>query len=113
MRENMKITLARILHLLTTLERNYGLSGLDAEQRAIFDFIVQRTADGLSTTSNDVVNAKLTSRSSTYRHITTLRESGLVSDETVNGQHLLVLTPKFGTFIEQLSELPLKNSASH
>lgn len=108
----MKTTFARILHLLTALERHYGLSGLDAEQRAIFDFIVHRTADGLTTTSNDVVSAKLTSRSSTYRHIATLRESGLISDELINTQHVLVITPKFSTFIEKLAELPLQKTVT-
>jgi DNA-binding transcriptional ArsR family regulator len=103
----MNTTFARILHLLTTLERHYGLSGLDAEQRAIFDFIVQRTADGQSTTSHDVVAAKLTSRSSTYRHLATLRQSGLICDDHHEGQNTLTVTPKFGHFVEQLAQLPL------
>ncbi len=101
----MQTTFARVLHLLMTLERSFGLSGLDAEQRAIFDFIVARAAEDKPPSANDIVNAKITSRSSTYRHLSALKDSGMIFDEFIDGAHVMKLMPQFSAFVEKVSDL--------
>lgn len=74
----MSATFARFFSLLTSLEREYGLSSLDVSSRAVFDFIVQRQADGTHPSADDVLAANIVSRATAYRRLTALRDAGLI-----------------------------------
>jgi len=81
----MSQTLARLFSVLATLERKYGLSELDPEERAIFGFIAGELAEGRQPAMQDVLAAGLTSRSTAYRKVANLRECGLIEQKQRGG----------------------------
>lgn len=99
---------AQIFALLTTLEREYGIALLEKDERAIFDFIVVAISKGQEISGADVVDAKLTSRSSTYRHLTSLKEAGLISEVVRNGRSVIIIDAKFEQFKKSLDRVTRK-----
>jgi len=96
----------RLFSLLTTLERDFGIAGLEKEERAVFDFIVHSIAAGKYPTRLDVVAQRIASRASTYRHIAALQAAGLII-EIGSGKALsLDLAPKLDGFGEKLRLVP-------
>lgn len=96
---------ARIYSLLMTLENKYGLSPLEKDERSIFNFIVAALAKGTQPTIPDIVEANITSRASTYRHLNNLERAGLI--ELGNGGHRIPinLSPRFKTFQKQFEKV--------
>ena len=101
---------AQIFALLTALEREYGIALLEKDERAIFDFIVVALSNGQDITGADIVDAKLTSRSSTYRHLTSLKEAGLISEVVKDGRSVIVIDAKFDQFKKSLDRVTRKIS---
>ena len=93
---------ARLFCILTTIEREYGLTSLDKGERAIFDFIVSFIANGREPCTDDIVNAKLTSRASTYRWIASLKQAGLIESRLHQGATVFTVAPKFEKFKRSL-----------
>lgn len=94
----MKTGFARLFSLLTTLEREYGLASLEKEERAIFSFIVSSVAAGADPTAADIVAAGVTSRSSTYRHLASLRKAGLIVPAVKDGRAVFSVGPQLEGF---------------
>lgn len=94
----MKTGFARLFSLLTTLEREYGLTSLEKEERAIFSFIVSSAASGSDPSAADIVNANITSRSSTYRHLASLRKAGLIVPAVKDGRAVFSVGPQLEGF---------------
>ena len=109
-RLHMSKIFAQIFALLTALEREYGIALLEKDERAIFDFIVIALSKGQDITGADIVDAKLTSRSSTYRHLTSLREAGLISEVVKDGRPVIVIDAKFDQFKKSLDRITRKIS---
>ncbi|MFZ9500911.1 MAG: hypothetical protein ACO27F_05015 [Beijerinckiaceae bacterium] len=96
----------RLFSLLTTLEREFGIAGLEKEERAVFDFIVHSIAEGKYPTRLDVVAQRIASRASTYRHIAALQAAGLII-EIGSGKALsLDLSPKLDGFGQKYKLVP-------
>lgn len=101
----MKTGFARLFSLLTTLEREYGLASLEKEERAIFSFIVSAAAAGSEPTTASVVAAGITSRSSTYRHLASLRKAGLIIPLMKDGRPVLGVAPRLDGFDDTFSSM--------
>lgn len=95
---------ARLYSLLSLLFNKYGLSELEKNERKIFDFIATSQAYGHIPTTNDVIKAEITTRSSTYRHITSLQRKGLLNKNPGHNSPLLI-SEKMNSFIESYGEL--------
>jgi DNA-binding MarR family transcriptional regulator len=95
---------ARLYSLLSLLFNKYGLTELEKNERKIFDFIATSQAYGHIPTTNDVVRAAITTRSSTYRHITNLQRKGLLNKSPGHNSPLLI-SDKMNGFIESYGEL--------
>lgn len=94
----MKTGFARLYALLTTLEREFGLASLEKEERAIFSFIVSSAAAGTDPSAADIVGANITSRSSTYRHLASLRKAGLIVPAMKDGRAVFGVGPQLEEF---------------
>lgn len=99
---------AQIFALLTTLEREYGIALLEKDERAIFDFIVFAIAEGRDVTGADIVDARLTSRSSTYRHLTALKNAGLITEVIKHGRPIIAFDTRFAGFKKSLDRTTRK-----
>lgn len=94
----MSQTLARLFSVLTTLERRYGLAGMDPDERAIFGFIVGEIAAGRRPTMQDVLAEGLTSRSTAYRKVANLKGAGLVEQKRRGDGEFFALSPRLRGF---------------
>lgn len=86
--------IARLLRIFTTLERKFGLSGLDPEERAIFHFIVAEIARGRTPTMQDILGAELTSRANAYRKVAGLKAAGLIQSRAEGNAQEFTLSRK-------------------
>lgn len=101
----MSATFARFFSLLTSLEREYGLSSLDVSSRAVFDFIVQRQADGTHPSADDVLAANIVSRATAYRRLTALRDSGLIEAKIEGGRTVYSVSARLNGFGSDVARL--------
>ena len=101
----MNQELASILDQINTLELRYGLSRIDNHQRAIFNFIVKSAAKGKFATPQDVLNTKITSRSSTYRHLSDLTDLEMIYQRWDNGACSYSPTLKLENFVNEIKAL--------
>lgn len=104
----MSIVFARLFALLSSLEREYGVGSLEKDERIIFDFVVTALAEGKEVTSADVVSANITSRASAYRHLSALKDAGLLSEISRDGRKIITVSAKFENFKESLEGLAEK-----
>jgi DNA-binding MarR family transcriptional regulator len=95
---------ARLYSLLTLLFNKYGLTDLERNERKIFDFIATSQAYGHIPTTNDVIKAEITTRSSTYRHITNLQRKGLLNKNPGHNSPLMI-SDKLKGFNNSFTEL--------
>lgn len=93
---------AKLLSVLCTLEREHGLTSLDAGERAVFDFIVGAVAHGGTPSTDDILAANIGSRASVYRWLNLLREAKLIATEVRNGQSCYTLDPRLEGFSANL-----------
>lgn len=98
----MSQTLARLFSVLATLERKYGLSELDPEERAIFGFIASERAEDRQPSMQDILAAGLTSRSTAYRKVANLRECGLIENKQRGGMDYFAISPGLRGFATSL-----------
>lgn len=68
----MTLAAARILSVLGALERQFALTDLEKEERAIVYFVVDRLASGREVRLADVASAGVCTRPSAYRHVRSL-----------------------------------------
>lgn len=101
-------TFAKLFCILTAIERDYGISTLEKDERAIFDFIIIAIANGSYPTSKDVIAAGLCSRASTYRHLQSLKQAGLIFDRLDSGQLVIAASEHFESFGDALT--PVANA---
>ena len=101
----MNQELALVLEKINTLELRYGLSRIDNHQRAIFNFIVKSAAMGKLATPQDVLNTKLTSRSSTYRHLTELTDLEMIYQRWDSGVCTYSPSLKLENFVKEIKAL--------
>lgn len=87
----MSQAFVHLFSALVSLERKYGLAGLDSEERAILGFIAGELAKGRHPDMQDVLSAELASRSTAYRKVANLKDSGLVlQKQRADGEHFVV-----------------------
>lgn len=98
-------TFAKLFSILTTIERDYGISTLEKDERAIFDFIIVSIASGSFPATKDVVAAELCSRASTYRHLQSLKKAGLIFDRLEDGKLVIAASEHFESFGDALSSV--------
>lgn len=101
----MNQELASILDQINALELRYGLSRIDNHQRAIFNFIVKSAAKGKLATPQDVLNTKITSRSSTYRHLSDLTDLEMIYQRWDSGVCTYSPTLKLENFVKDIKAL--------
>ena len=101
----MNQELAAVLEQINTLELRYGLSRIDNHQRDIFNFIVKSAAKGKLATPQDVLNTKITSRSSTYRHLSELTELEMIYQRWDQGVCSYSPTLKLENFVKEIQAL--------
>ena len=70
----------KIYHLISTLEAKHKLLWADGLHRQILMAVVDAHRTGLRMTNQKIADLGLTSRSSTYRKISDLKQSGFLSD---------------------------------
>ncbi|MFM7085053.1 MAG: hypothetical protein ACKOW3_08635 [Hyphomicrobium sp.] len=75
----MPINFARIYSVLMTVDDKFGLTPLEKDERAIFNYIVSQIANDKAPNIPQIVDANLTSRASTYRHLNNLEQAGLIN----------------------------------
>ena len=73
--------------------------------RAIFNFIVKSAAKGKLATPQDVLNTKITSRSSTYRHLSELTELEMIYQRWDQGVCSYSPTLKLENFVKEIQAL--------
>ena len=77
----MKIGIGtKIYLLLSTLEAKHNLLWADGLHRQVLMAVLDAERTGLRLTNQHIVDMKLSSRSSTYRKIADLKQSGFLSD---------------------------------
>lgn len=69
---------ARIYSVLMTIDDKFGLTPLEKDERAIFNYIVKAIANAKVPNIPEIVDANITSRASTYRHLNNLERAGLI-----------------------------------
>ena len=84
----------RLYRILGILEKSHGLADFDGLHRQILNAVIDAHISGRGMTNQDVVALGLTSRSSTYRKLGDLKESGFISDHWQHGECFLTLGPK-------------------
>lgn len=77
---------SQLFTVMSSLEREFGLSELDAGERRVFHFIVESAASGGEPSSDEILAAALGSRASVYRWISKLRDQGLIEADIREGQ---------------------------
>ena len=88
--------------LLGILEKKHNLTTLDGLHRQVLYFVMDCFAkDGAVSTVN-VVEQHFTSRSSTYRKISDLREMGFLMEQWREGVCMILPGPKLDQFIAEL-----------
>jgi len=88
--------------LLGILEKKHNLTTLDGLHRQVLYFVMDCFAkDGAVLTVN-VVEQHFTSRSSTYRKISDLREMGFLMEQWREGVCMILPGPKLDQFIAEL-----------
>lgn len=97
-------SLDRLLHLLTLLERQHGLSDLEKDERRVFDFIVEATAQGQPVPMSQILQAKLVSRASTYRHVASLLDQRCITEGFESGERVFTVAQRFGDLVRDLRE---------
>ena len=97
-------SLDRLLHLLTLLERQHGLSELEKDERRVFDFIVEATAQGKAVPMSQILKTKLVSRASTYRHVAALIDQRCITEGFENGERVFTVAQRFGDLVRELRE---------
>ena len=88
--------------LLGILEKKHNLTTLDGLHRQVLYFVMDCfSKDGAVSTVN-VVEQHFTSRSSTYRKISDLREMGFLMEQWREGVCMILPGPKLDQFIAEL-----------
>ena len=88
--------------LLGILEKKHNLTPLDGLHRQVLYFVMDCFAkDGAVSTVN-VVEQHFTSRSSTYRKISDLRQMGFLAEDWREGVCMILPGPKLDDFIAEL-----------
>jgi len=105
-------SVARILTVLATLERQFQLTDLEKEERLIVYFMAEQMAQGRKIRLADVAGAGICTRPSAYRHVNNLVAKNVVQ---VHGdtQIALTLAPRlagyekaFKAAMDRLNEAP-------
>ena len=90
----MKIGLAsKIYCLLSLLETKHNLSWADGLHRQILMAVLNAQCSGMKYSNQEIVDLNLTSRSSTYRKISDLKQLGFLSDIWDDNTCFLTLGP--------------------
>ena len=77
----MNISIGTSIYLLlSTLEAKHNLLWADGLHRQVLMAVLDAQRSGLKLTNQHIVDMKLSSRSSTYRKIADLKQSGFLSD---------------------------------
>jgi hypothetical protein len=103
-------SLDRLLHLLTLLERQHGLSDLEKDERRVFDFIVEATSQGVPVAMSQILKAQLVSRASTYRHVAALLDQRCIEEGFENGERVFTVASRFGDLARELRDAALATS---
>ena len=83
----------RLYRLLGVLEKSHGLARFDGLHRQVLNAVIEAQIAGKPITSQDIVDLALTSRSSTYRKISDLKENGFLIDQWDQGVCYVNLGP--------------------
>ena len=70
----------KIYLLLSTLEAKHDLLWADGLHRQVLMFVLDAERTGVRVSNQQIVDLNLTSRSSTYRKISDLKQSGFLSE---------------------------------
>jgi hypothetical protein len=88
--------------LLGILEKKHNLTVLDGLHRQVLYFVMDCFAKGGAVSTTGVVEQNFTSRSSTYRKISDLRQMGFLAEQWQEGVCLILPGPKLDEFIAEL-----------
>jgi hypothetical protein len=75
----------RLYRLLGVLEKSHGLARFDGLHRQVLNAVIEAQVAGKPISSQDIVDLAFTSRSSTYRKISDLKENGFLVDHWEQG----------------------------
>lgn len=82
-------SVARILTVLATLERQFQLTDLEKEERLIVYFMAEQMAQGRKVRLADVAGSGVCTRPSAYRHVNNLVAKNVIE---VHGDKQVILT---------------------
>ena len=83
----------RLYRLLGILEKSHGLADFDGLHRQILTEVIDAHIAGQRITSQNIIEKGLTSRSSTYRKVSDLKDNGFLVDHWDQGVCYLNLGP--------------------
>ena len=91
-----------LFNILGILEKKHNLTTLDGLHRQVLYFVMDCFAKGGTVSTVRVVEQNFTSRSSTYRKLSELREMGFVMEQWNEGVCMVLPGPKMDQFIADL-----------
>ena len=95
----------RLYRLLGILEKSHGLARFDGLHRQVLNAVIEAQIAGKSITSQDIVDMGLTSRSSTYRKVSDLKENAFLVDRWEKGVCYLDLGPGCNEHFSKVDDL--------
>lgn len=96
---------ARIYSVLMTIDDKFGLTPLEKDERAIFNYIVNQIANDKAPNIPEIVDANLTSRASTYRHLNNLEQAGLIDLGGGDRRASIALSSRFKGYDKAIMKL--------
>lgn len=94
----------RLYQVISIIERQHGLTELDASARALLDLIVAREMNGEKTSARELIQASGIARAVVYRKLNALKRGQWIQDDWSDFKLCYTTASKFETLVSSFKE---------